>query len=369
MLFCMTHSAAGGLREIWSDVAEGLAARGHRVGRFVLYPPADPASEGIDRKAWHHIAESAPRSPLSALRLLYRLIVYLRRVRPAAVVTAMPAANVLVPLAVRLAGSSTRVFLSHHSPTHSHNRLLDRLDGWTGCLRCVAGVISVSDAVAATLAHKSACYRTKCRTIHNALPELIERLIDDRRDEAGGAREPRRVVALGRLSYQKNYPMLLAAVARAPGIVLEIIGGGEDEAELRAQVDELGIVDRVIFAGVMPRAAALERAGAGAMFVQVSRYEGHSLALIEAARLGLPLIVSDIPEQVDAITAADGTRCGIAVPLGDVDGLARQIIHLAEDPAAAAHFSAAARRIAAERSNRQMIDIYEQMLVGGAQPR
>ena len=29
--FAITHSAAGGLRELWDDIAEGLIARGHRV--------------------------------------------------------------------------------------------------------------------------------------------------------------------------------------------------------------------------------------------------------------------------------------------------------------------------------------------------
>ncbi|MBY0582608.1 MAG: glycosyltransferase [Sphingomonas sp.] len=368
ILFAVTHSSAGGLRELWSDIAEGLALRGYAVGRFALYAPASGDGEGVDWAAWHHIVERPPRSIGATLKLFSRLVKYLRQMRPVAIVTAMPAANVAIPLAVRLAGLPTRVFVTHHSPTHTHNALLDRLDSWTGSLRNVAAVISVSDAVSDSLAHKPGRYRAKRRTIHNALPQSIEQLIDDRRivqHQDPGCH----VVALGRLSYQKNYPMLLSAFARLPGITLEIVGGGEDEADLRSLAKELGIAERVHFAGMMPRIQALDRAARAEIFVQVSRYEGHSLALIEAARLGLPLIVSDIPEQVEAITAADGERCGIAVPLGDVDELARRIATLIDNPMTRAHWSRLARKLALERSHMQMIDRYEQMLVDVARSR
>lgn len=365
ILFAVTHSSAGGLREIWSDIAEGLALRGYPVGRFALYAPDDGDGEGVDWTAWHHVVERPPRSIGATLKLFFGLFKYLRQVRPVAIVTAMPAANVAIPLAVRLAGLPTRVFVTHHSPTHTHNALLDLLDSWTGSLRNVAAVISVSDAVSDSLARKPGRYRAKRRTIHNALPQSIEELIDDRRivrhhDPAC------HVVALGRLSYQKNYPMLLSAIARLPGITLEIVGGGEDESDLRSLADALGIADRVHFAGMMSRIQALDRAAGAEIFVQVSRYEGHSLALIEAARLGLPLIVSDIPEQVEAVTAEDGERCGITVPLGDVDELARRIATLIGDPVTRAHWSKLARKLALERSHIQMIDRYEQILVDAA---
>ncbi|CAN5614740.1 N/A [soil metagenome] len=362
ILFAMTHSTAGGLREIWSDIAEGLAARGFAVGRFVFYPPTDAKAEGVDRAAWYHLVEQRPASPIAALRLFVALVRHLRHSRPAAVITAMPATNVLVPLAVTLARVPTRVFISHHSPTGTHNRLLDRLDGWTGGLACVEAAISVSDAVAATLEHKPARYLRKRRTIHNALPERIELLLDamPRRGELYG--RARRIVALGRLTHQKNYPMLVHAMALVPDAQLDIVGGGEDEAALRSLVADLGLEERVRFAGLLGREEALARVASADIFVQVSHYEGHSLALVEAARLALPLIVSDVAVQIEAITARDGTRCGIVVPLGDVAGLARHIEALLSDPRERAAWSGLSRKIADEASHTLMIDRYEKIL-------
>lgn len=359
--FAITHSAAGGLRELWDDIAEGLIARGHPVKRFVLYPPADAEGEGVDMAVWHHVADARPRSVLGAVCTFAALVRYLRRERPAAVVSAMPAANVLLPIAVTIARVRTRVFLSHHSPTDTHNRVLDRIDGWTGNLPCVAGIISVSDAVGATLAHKPATYRARTLTIHNALSERVERVLDALpRAKAGEDRL--RIVALGRLSYQKNYPMLIRAMGQVPGADLEIVGGGEDEAALRRLVADLDIGERVTFAGLVLRDAALAKAASADVFVQISRYEGHSLALIEAARLGLPLVVSDVPVQVEGITARDGTRCGIVVPLADPAALAAALRGLRDDPVRRSHWADLAARLGSEASNARMLDRYEAVL-------
>lgn len=369
ILFAMTHSSAGGLREIWNDIADGLAARGHGVGRFVLYPPQDPAAEGVDRTQWHHVVDQRPTSPLAAVKMLVALVRYLRRVRPAAVVTAMPAANVILPLAVTLARVPTRIFLSHHSPTDTHNRLLDRIDGWTGSLPCVAGIISVSDAVAATLTHKSACYRAKRITIANALPERIEHLVDRLAATRPAVSQGHRLVALGRLTYQKNYPTLLRTIARVPRARLDIVGGGEDEGDLRTLAATLGIADRVAFLGLLPRDEALAVAARADIFVQVSRYEGHSLALIEAARMRLPLVVSDVPVQVEGVRGPDGAPCGIIVPLEDDAALARAIDALLDDPAARAHWSARAQALAAQASRDAMLDRYQTLLASTGQSR
>ncbi len=359
--FAITHSTAGGLRELWDDIAEGLRARGYPVKRFVLYPPADPAAEGVDMAVWHHIVAQRPRSPLAAFRMVAALVRYLRRERPAVIVSSMPAANVLLPIAVTLARVPTRVFLSHHSPTSTHNRMLDRIDGVTGALPCVAGIVSVSDAVGATLAHKPAAYRAKTSTIHNALSERVEQVLNAlprRRAEPG---EPLRIVALGRLVDQKNYPMLIRAMTDVPDAILDIVGGGEDEAALRALIVELDVGDRVTITGLLPRDAALTIAASADIFVQVSRFEGHSLALIEAARLGLPLIVSDVPVQVEGVTADDGTRCGIVVPLDDSAALAAAIREL-RDPGRRSHWATLALRLGREASNARMLDRYEALL-------
>jgi glycosyltransferase involved in cell wall biosynthesis len=362
--FAITHSEPGGLIEIWNDVAAGLAARGHRVERFVFYPGFGAEQrQRSEADGWYHVVPQRARGLLAMPRLFLALVRYLRKTRPAVVVTAMPLANVLMPLAVRVARTGTRVYPSHHSPIGTHNPAIVKLDTLTGQMACVAAVISVSDAVAATLGDKPHAYRAKCVTIHNALPGRIERLIDHLCGADAAAKVPGRIVALGRLSYQKNYPMLLRAMRHVPQGTLDIVGAGEDEPALRALAAECGVAGRVRFLGQMTREQALAHAATAQVFAQVSRFEGHSLALIEAARLGLPLVVSAVPEQVEGVTAPDGERCGIVVPL-DADGdLGSVLSRLLDDDAERANLSARAKRLGLGASNSAMIDAYERLLV------
>jgi glycosyltransferase involved in cell wall biosynthesis len=363
--FAMTHSEPGGLREIWNDVAEGLAARGHSVERFVLYPSG--GAEQRDHAAaegWHHLMPRRATGSLAAARVFSELVRYLKRTQPAAVVTAMPFANVIMPLAMRVAGTGTRCYVSHHSPADTHNPKLALIDRLTGRMPTVARIICVSDAVAASFAHAPAAYRTKLVTIHNALPRLVESVIDRLYEAAPGRKIAGRIVALGRLSHQKNYPMLLRAMVHVPDGSLDIVGAGEDEAELRALAQACGIVDRVRFLGWMTRAEALGQAATAQVFVQVSHYEGHSLALVEAARLGLPLVVSAVPVQIEGITDAEGRRCGIAVPIGDDRQLAAVLSNLLADTDARADWASRSRQLGLAASNQAMIDAYERLLAG-----
>jgi glycosyltransferase involved in cell wall biosynthesis len=55
--------------------------------------------------------------------------------------------------------------------------------------------------------------------------------------------------------------------------------------------------DRITFAGQLPREEVLARVAQCDVFAQMSLVEGHSLALIEAGRIGLPLVVSDVASQ------------------------------------------------------------------------
>lgn len=362
--FAMSHSQPGGLREIWNDVAAGLAARGHDVERFVLYPHGDAAERAhAEAEGWHHVLPRRMTRPVAVPQLFGALVRYLRETQPTAVVTGAPLVNVLMPLAVRAARTPTRVYVSHHSPIQTHNPALARLDTWTAQMACVAAVICVSHAVSTSLDGMPKRYRAKRVTIRNALPERIEASLD-RLGAAGAiAKVPGRVVAVGRLSYQKNYPMLLAAVAYAPDIRLDIVGTGEDEAQLRALAQACGVAERVRFLGQMTREQTLAHAATAEVFVQVSHYEGHSLALIEAARLGLPLVVSQVPVQVEAITAPGGETCGIAVPIGDEAGLGAALARLVADPQERTIWGQRARRLGLTASNSAMIDAYERLLV------
>jgi glycosyltransferase involved in cell wall biosynthesis len=360
--FIVSHSSAGGAQEIWANLAEAFRQRGHHVQLFALYPLRETVRETSADLPWRYVVPKRPGGPVALARMIGRLVGILREEKPAMVLTAMPAANVAAALAARLAGGGTEVIVSQHTPAETYHPAMNRLDTWAGSLGSVRAIVSVSNSVSSSLDGKPAGYRLKRRTIPNALPPAIEELVGKlRAGRVDRGRPGRLVVATGRLARQKNYPLLIRAVALLPDVSFAIIGNGPDEAALKALATDLGVADRVRFLGHRPRAEALAILASGDVFAQVSLFEGHSLALIEAAKIGLPLVVSDVPVQIEGITRRDGQRCGIAVSTGDAEGLAQAIRSLLDDPAAHALWAARAEALGGEATFEAMVTAYEEL--------
>ncbi|UOQ98265.1 glycosyltransferase [Hymenobacter sp. 5317J-9] len=169
----------------------------------------------------------------------------------------------------------------------------------------------------------------------------------------------------------KNLCGLLRAVAglRAawPGLRLRIAGYGPDEAQVRQQATDLGLLadGTVVFLGKLahPAVAAEMRQATG--FVLFSNVENLPCVLIEAQASGLPVVatrVGGVPELVP-----EGSPFGHIVPAGDEAALATalsQLLARAEtDPTDAAGLAAAVNsRFGVEAVGRQFGALYRRVL-------
>ncbi len=339
-----------------NSVADGLGERGYRCTRCAFYPYTNDSNAAPD---WHVIVPQKPRSILAQLKALRELARWLRREQPDVIFCAMQLANVLLPLMARLFSPHSRIVVTHHSPATANNRWLDRLDSLTGLMRNVGAILTVAPSITHSLSHKPAGYQRQQVEIPNALPAATERLIATLAEKRRTRSPGRVVVAAGRLVQVKNYPVLIRAARLLPDVEIRIIGDGPDREELKSLIRELGVADRVRLMGQHPRAETMRLLAQGDIFVQMSFSEGHSLALIEAAKLGLPLIVSDIPPQRDAITLTNGEQCGIMQPVEDDAALARAILRLLNDREEMAKASERSRRLGETSSFDRMINQYE----------
>ncbi len=141
------------------------------------------------------------------------------------------------------------------------------------------------------------------------------------------------VVAIGRLSAVKGFPLLVRAHARvrADGIDhrLVIMGDGPDRTEIEATVTELGVQESVTLTGFVENPWP-EVAGAD-LFVLSSQHEAFGLTLVEALALGTPIISTACGAGPTGVLE-DG-RYGRLVPVDSVEALAEAIAQHLEDPA------------------------------------
>ena len=358
-LFLISHSHFGGAQELWANLVQGFRDRGHDARLFALYPHAAGEQETPADIEWNYLAPARPRGPLQMLALVRSLVTNIKAIRPDAIFTALPAANVLAPLAVGLARTGARVVTSHHTPCETYNPLLDAADSVTGRLPATHRIVAVSDAVASSHRSKPAGYRAKLMTIHNAVPPAIEKFLGELASARSARKNGQRlIVCSGRLAGQKNYPVIVKAMSHLADARLLIVGSGPDEKDLRQLADELSVSERIDFVGLRSREEALRIVSGGDVFVQMSLFEGNSLSLIEAAKLGLPLIVSDVAEQREAITDSQGRLCGMVVGLHAAADLAEAIRKMLDDPATHSEFSERSASLGAEIRFADLIDSY-----------
>jgi len=163
--------------------------------------------------------------------------------------------------------------------------------------------------------------------------------------EAG--RERDLIVCVGRLSPEKDQRTLIRAVSILPAAQpwrLTIVGDGLEHPALEALARDLGIANRIIFAGeVADPFGFMMRARVA---VCASIYEGLGNAIIEALACGTPVVSTDCPYGPSEIL--QGGRYGTLTPVGDASAMAAAIaeaLNAAPDRAAlmarALHYTAA----------------------------
>ena len=158
--------------------------------------------------------------------------------------------------------------------------------------------------------------------------EVVPNGVDDPKvcDEARAfwsgldVKKERYVLAVGRLTVDKDYDTLVEAMGKLKHTDVKlVVAGGASEAEYAERLFGLNC-DRIKFIGRVDRrllTALYENAGA---FVNSSRHEGLSNAILEAISFRRPLVVSDITANKEMKLP---TNCYFAT--GDADALANRI--------------------------------------------
>lgn len=326
LVLSITHDDPGGARNLWEQIALYLRGKGYDVALTSLYQK-DFQSPG----EWCFVCKQ-PIGVLGLLSAVWRLRSMLNQSKPKVLISALPVGNIVSALAGFLAAVPNRI-ATHHSPLTTYGPFQRWLDLLIGCSPAVTAIVCVSEGVRQSMVGYPRAYLSKVSVIRNALAPEVAAFIDGIRlpFAHGVSRQPLKVISAGRLAKQKNYEVLLRAIALTECIHLDIIGDGPEGNALRELAVALGIQDRVNFIGLLPHRDTLERIASADVFAQPSLFEGHSVALLEAAALGRPLVVSDVPTQVEAVKVRNGAICAAIAPVSGHVELANILNRCARD--------------------------------------
>jgi glycosyltransferase involved in cell wall biosynthesis len=225
-----------------------------------------------------------------------------------------------------------------------------------------AAVVSVNDAMVD--AQRRRTPRTRVLKITPGLP------VDEVAAHRGTGRDVRAslgwkelavVGMVGRLERWKGHVTFLHAAAqvaeRNPHVRFAVVGaavpgrrGQAHATALRRTADELGLAERIHFAGDQQEPYAW--LDAFDVAVHASTHEPFGLVVLEAMALGTPLIAADVRGPADIV---EHNVSGLLVPPDDSHGLAREIVHLLEDRALGARLAQAARERARQFSEHAMV--------------
>ncbi len=100
------------------------------------------------------------------------------------------------------------------------------------------------------------------------------------------------VLAVSRLSHEKQLHILIDAIALIKDVDLVIVGDGPLRLSLERRAKEGGVEGRVRFAGRQEDTTAYYQHAN--VFAHSSRYEGYGMTLMEAALAGLPMVTTDV---------------------------------------------------------------------------
>lgn len=249
-------------------------------------------------------------------------------------------ATTVARMAARLAGV-TYSFTAHAKDLY-HESV--RPDDLRQKLADAAAIVTVSDYNLAYLRGQFGADAARVRRIYNGL-EL------PRFPYAAPIARPPRIVAVGRLIEKKGFDVLIDACAllRDQGrpFACQIVGAGEREAALAAQIAAHRLAGQVSLLGPRPQGEVVQLVQGGAVFAapcvvgEDGNRDGMPTVLLEAMALGTPCVATDvtgIPELID-----DGAS-GLIVPQRDPAALAAAMARLLDDERLRLRLASAARR-------------------------
>lgn len=337
-IFISSFRAGGGER-VMVELANRFSQRGYVVDLVVIN------STGEYKK---DVLPEVNIIPLNARRIalsLPSLVNYFMKYKPTHMVALDEYTHILAILAKRASFSNTKIYLRlgnifsilHQRHIDEGRKLIPRLSKLL--YKKANGVIANSKGVAEDARKVFSLDDSQIKVIANPKPiEDIRKKASEMPDHPWFKnKETPIILGVGRLRKQKDFVTLIRAFAKVADEIpsrLVIVGKGREEKELRNEISNLNLQDKVLLAGFQENPYSYMNHSD--VYVLPSLWEGLPNSLLEALIVGVPTISSDCqagPREILApntdintkITKRENAEYGMLFPVGDVDELALSI--------------------------------------------
>lgn len=355
VLHLIPSFGSGGAERQLSLLAPELVRQG--VECHVAYFSEGPnlaRMQGQDGLTLHRLTARSTHDPV----IFYKVYSLIRKLRPHLVQTWVTQMDVVGGAMAHLAG--TPHILSERSAAQLYQHgWKSRVRAWLG--RHAAAVIANSqgglDYWRPLIGGSVPSYVIR-NCVTPAAADMVWRP-DGRRPGA-----TTRVLFAGRLSEEKNVDRLLEALIGVAhsrqAVIVDMYGDGPLRGRLQARIDAAGMGKRIVLHGFTSELAA-EMSGAD-VAISVSSFEGNPNVVLEAAAIGCPLVISDIPAHREFL----GDDDVIYVDHTDVNAIGAGLCAVFDDPSQsatrAANASASLRGFSVQAMAMQYVQAYEEVL-------
>jgi glycosyltransferase involved in cell wall biosynthesis len=351
----------GGAERVAALLASGLSAAGHQV-TLVMDFDAPHNAHFVDANVERVTLGDSGKRGVAHAKDVLRLASLIKTRKPDLVLAIGAATNIKLVLAHLFArfGAKiqTRIVLSYHGPSNFGTGWL----GWSAyplaslLTRYAPKTVCVSDELVRHLVDDWGAAATRTTRIYNPIAIDLTKPVWNAADLAA---RPPVIVAVGRLSAQKDFATLLRAFAMLPrpDVRLAIYGEGPERTDLERLAEQLGVAGRVDWRGYIRE--PWNAYASGRCLVLSSQNESFGNVVVEALASGIAVVSTACGGPGEIL---DGGRFGMLVPIGDAGALSDAIARTLEKPGDPAPRIARAQHFAVPTITGRYLEMFEDVL-------
>lgn len=322
IIFVTISMRGGGTERVISILANRMADMGHDVSIMMI---AEPIVEyALDTRVHVQcVSTSTGGSLIGRMKRIWNMRREFAKDKNTKIISMGTVSN-LFTLVASLGLKNPIVISERNDPNRLNHRPIKKYEVWIRNLlyrRADKLVLQTLDTVELF----PGVIKKKSVVIANPIPDgMPEPLPIEQREKT--------IVAAGRFIPSKNYKMLIDVFAQFseqfPEYILKIFGKGQTEADIKKQIQELNMQEKIHLCGFSDN--LYEELGKGGIYVSTSDSEGLSNSLLEALAMGIPTIATDCPVGGTRMCIKDGVN-GFMIPVRDNVALLEKMIRLASD--------------------------------------